>query len=413
MNPIQPTPELVLCGRAPNGVGFDELGQLMRAVYPEAPLFLVCLEKDQYDRSYLQKMGYREVYLSPIDWTSLGASLLATMSSITDGRIKAFHPVKLVDIKPGAVLDFDTFLYLPVNDRYVHYSSKGDPIDPNRAAQLVGHQVGTIYIRSQQLPAFYNYVKAQFGGGDTHPDRAGMTSSRDGLRSAMRDFFADFFKPGAAQTSGDGARLTRQIEEIARTYILNLEVGNWYLPLLSWSGEPYEHYAHASSVGLYATALAIGLGVKGVEDIAIAGLLHDCGHFNLTTEILQKNEGDWTESERERYRRHPELGRTLLRNRRLQLSDTAWKIIFQHHERHDGRGFPLKLTGAGISMKAQIVALADQLDEAISVKPGQPMSSPLQKLRQLQREPSAAINPELVEKVLAIFPDPGGAHVQS
>ena len=124
---------------------------------------------------------------------------------------------------------------------------------------------------------------------------------------------------------------------------------------------------HSETVGRYAemTARELGLPERRVTRIRLAGILHDIGKATVPNSILHKP-GPLTKREYEVIKRHPELGSQMLEH--PSLSDVR-EWVAMHHERPDGRGYPLGLPGSFVPLEAFIVAVADAYEAMTSDRP--------------------------------------------
>jgi diguanylate cyclase (GGDEF)-like protein/putative nucleotidyltransferase with HDIG domain len=114
---------------------------------------------------------------------------------------------------------------------------------------------------------------------------------------------------------------------------------------------------HSQMVGRYAKLIAVELGLSKelVERVQLAGVLHDIGKIGVADSIVNKP-GPLTPGEWDEMQKHPEFGARMLE--RAELWDIA-EWILAHHERPDGKGYPLGLSGEAIPLEARIVAVAD------------------------------------------------------
>ena len=114
---------------------------------------------------------------------------------------------------------------------------------------------------------------------------------------------------------------------------------------------------HSQLVARYAelTARELDLPRDTLEDVRLAGLLHDVGKSGVADLIVSKPAA-LTDSEWMAMRYHPELGAALLDDAGL---DEVREWILCHHERPDGQGYPRGLQGDEIPLGARILAVAD------------------------------------------------------
>ena len=115
-------------------------------------------------------------------------------------------------------------------------------------------------------------------------------------------------------------------------------------------------------------AAALGLSTAEVEMIRRTAPLHDLGKVGVPDGVLLKP-GDFSDGERELMRRHTQIGAEILAAGRSRIVRMAEEIARSHHERWDGTGYPLGLSGELIPLPARIVALADFFDALSSDRP--------------------------------------------
>ena len=119
---------------------------------------------------------------------------------------------------------------------------------------------------------------------------------------------------------------------------------------------------HSADVSILMVAIGRVLGVSDdwVQELALAGLLHDVGKQMVPPEILQKS-GPLTESEFKVIRRHPEYGMRILADWN-QCPVGVTDVAFQHHERLDGTGYPLGCVRNMLHPYSLMAAVADAFD---------------------------------------------------
>lgn len=114
---------------------------------------------------------------------------------------------------------------------------------------------------------------------------------------------------------------------------------------------------------------------KFIEDIFKFAPLHDIGKVSIPDEILNKP-GRLTDDEFKEMKEHSEIGFRVLRemtnnriNEQEHFFEMAENIARYHHEKYDGSGYPLGLSGSDIPLEARIVAIADVFDALVSKRP--------------------------------------------
>lgn len=116
-----------------------------------------------------------------------------------------------------------------------------------------------------------------------------------------------------------------------------------------------------------------GLSVEDVEDLEIAGLLHDLGMLCIPDEVLEKD-GSLTDHERTLVERHPFETWEILRRVDVFRSISGWAAW--HHEQLDGGGYPFGLKGDDLPFPARIVAVADGFQALAADRPYRRSLSP-------------------------------------
>ena len=117
------------------------------------------------------------------------------------------------------------------------------------------------------------------------------------------------------------------------------------------------------SRGAVMIATEIGMRPERVGAIRYAGMLHDVGKLGVPTSVLQKR-SSLTDDEYAAVQLHPMCGLDIVRE--IGFLDEALAGIMHHHERIDGRGYPMGLAGDEIPEFARVLAVADAFDAMTS-----------------------------------------------
>ena len=161
---------------------------------------------------------------------------------------------------------------------------------------------------------------------------------------------------------------------------------------------------HSERVALLSRHLAAkaDLADAEVERIYMAGLLHDVGKIGIPESVLQKT-GRLTPEEFDVMKRHCQIGARILGDVK-QLEDVVPGVL-HHHERYDGRGYPMGFAGHDIPLMGRIICLADCFDAMTSNRTYR-KALPLEvALTEIHRCSATQFDPALAEVFLSISVD--------
>lgn len=154
---------------------------------------------------------------------------------------------------------------------------------------------------------------------------------------------------------------------------------------------------HSMNVCMLAITLSsfIGADEDTIKEMGVGALLHDIGKIKIPLEILNKP-GKLTDDEFELIKKHPEFGVEILQDSR-DLSPESIEVVYAHHERMDGSGYPRGLVGNQISPYTQMVAIADVYDAMTSDRVYHSGRSPVEVINHM-RAANGSFNSEMLEQ---------------
>jgi diguanylate cyclase (GGDEF)-like protein/putative nucleotidyltransferase with HDIG domain len=158
-----------------------------------------------------------------------------------------------------------------------------------------------------------------------------------------------------------------------------------------------DHYTqgHSQKVSAYAVMIAQALDMSQteVEEIRLAGLLHDIGKVGIPETILNKS-GPLDATEWETMKTHTDLGAKILEP--LQAMNRIRMMVRHHHEFYDGSGYPDRIEGEQIPYGARVIAIADAYDTITSERTYKKARTPEDAFAELERCAANQFDPELV-----------------
>jgi len=152
---------------------------------------------------------------------------------------------------------------------------------------------------------------------------------------------------------------------------------------------------HSERVALVSSqlALAAGLDQSQAERVHICGLVHDVGKIGVPEAVLCKP-GRLTDQEFDIIKLHPTIGHTILKG--IPMLQDVLPGVLHHHERFDGKGYPMGLSGRSIPLFGRILAVADTFDAMSSTRSYRSAMSRDKVLGEIQRCAGAQFDPDLV-----------------
>jgi HD-GYP domain-containing protein (c-di-GMP phosphodiesterase class II) len=144
----------------------------------------------------------------------------------------------------------------------------------------------------------------------------------------------------------------------------------------------------------------MGLHHEKIEGVRMAGSIHDIGKLYIPAEILSKP-SKLTALEFALIKEHSQKGYEILKN--VESSWPLAEIVYQHHERMDGSGYPRKLKGDDILMEARILAVADVVESMASHRPYRAALGLDAALEEIEKNRGVLYDPEVVDVCLKLF----------
>ncbi len=149
-------------------------------------------------------------------------------------------------------------------------------------------------------------------------------------------------------------------EELEKAYLDTIEILRYTVE----AKDPYTK-GHSDRVSEYSVLIGkkMGLSEEELHTLKIGGLFHDIGKIGIPDSILLK-ESKLDDEEYSQVKNHPSIGVHILGN--AETFKDIIPIVYHHHERYDGRGYPGKLKGEEIPLLARIACVADAFDAMTS-----------------------------------------------
>lgn len=198
--------------------------------------------------------------------------------------------------------------------------------------------------------------------------------------------------------------LLAQTEKLKDSYKKSQLILDGIVKTLSKIVETRDPYTsgHEDQVAKIACKIAkeMKLTEEQVSSIYISATLHDIGKISVPSEILTKP-SILTNLEREIIKTHCKVANDILAN--IEFPYPVAEIIYQHHERMDGSGYPRGLKGDDIALEARIIGVADVIDAMASYRPYRPALGVDAAIEEITKFRGVTYDPSVVDACLKIY----------
>lgn len=165
--------------------------------------------------------------------------------------------------------------------------------------------------------------------------------------------------------------------------------------------DPYTA-GHQRRVAELAVAIATEMGLTPEQTVGLrmASVVHDIGKIHVPVEILSKP-GTLSSAEYDIVKTHAKAGWEVLKN--IDFSWPVAEIVYQHHERLDGSGYPRGLKDKDILLEARILMVADVVDAMAAHRPYRPALGIMTALQEVMQHKKTLFDDKVVDACVKLF----------
>ncbi len=386
--------DVILCGPNMEGVNVQELAQSYRMMAQPTPILYLSPPSDVLSIQDLRKNGFDQIFLFPFDQDAFERQMRSIGRLYLDTVKQVYMPVPIEDLDNGQPMGFSLSVFLPLNNKYVKVTREGEVLSAEKLKKFEKHAVGSGYINESEVDKFYEYMASQL---KDLKEQIGNPKGKAQLQKKVKDLFASMITQTEA-TFENGKGLLSVTNSLVKGFVDKKEVFDLQQAILREVGDSTSDiYSHSSRVAGLATLIGLALSYPNPEDLAIAGLFHDIGLARIDEDLIGLSEDDMNSDQKSRYYKHVLTALNIIKEKKMILTQDVQDIICQHLERPDGKGGPKGINRAKISQGAQILRLADRLDQLMAVSAGKQKRSLVDSLDLIKQEGSVEI--EMVHQV--------------
>jgi putative nucleotidyltransferase with HDIG domain len=374
-------------------------------------------EEGNLDADKLKKMGVHDHIIKPFPLSQIQESLEGHQSidellgNITKREGQSdeaevelgddqFTKIKIDDFYSSQSVLFDVYIKLKSN-RYVKILHTGDTFTRERIDRYKNEKgVEFLYITNadrRKYIKFTNFV----GNKMIMSDKVAGDKKLSLMRMVSEKYLEEVY------THGLKPQVVDQGKEVCQNMFNMIEKQkDLYSLLRTYQDFDPNAFSHCYLVMLFSSLIIKQFDWQSkvtIEAAAMACMFHDIGKMKLPPEYKELRPADMSAEQLEVYKTHPTLGAEVVEGNRL-LANSIKQIILQHHENHDGTGFPNNVRGSKIFTLAAIVHLADDFAHDIVDN----KQAPIIALKAILGNPERVVlyNSKILENFIKVFANP-------
>jgi HD-GYP domain-containing protein (c-di-GMP phosphodiesterase class II) len=199
-------------------------------------------------------------------------------------------------------------------------------------------------------------------------------------------------------------RILRSLNEVVEIIQSCLSQGNLDAGIIfDTVSKENTHPSHCANSGLLILFFASQLNFKAAEarDLGLGGMLYDIGKKHIPLEILHKK-GELSPAEWQHIRKHPSASRKILNDMKC-YNQNILLMAAEHHEKHDGSGYPFGLAKDKISFHAQVCAITDVFNALICKREYHEPRSAFETLIEMKNNMPGHFDPKILLNFIRAF----------
>ncbi|MBF0363620.1 MAG: HD domain-containing protein [Oligoflexia bacterium] len=277
-----------------------------------------------------------------------------------------YKEIKLYDLTANQILDFDIYIYLSINNKFIKYLSRNNFLDDDQLLRLKCKHVIQLFIHKDDINNYNKYLSSSIKGQISQnnlSDNQKMELIKNSACNIIESVNSITGDDGAITWTNNCINLTKIIvSDLSETKISTIY--DKLRGLLSTKPTLINHSLSVSSLGVV-FGMALGIhDAKSISELALGGLLHDIGFSNTSVDLVEKylNSNELTSEELSQLKTHPSEGYQIVGKilKSAKITDNIIKIILEHHENAAGSGYPIGKGLPSLSYLCKIVAIADK-----------------------------------------------------
>lgn len=311
------------------------------------------------------------------------------MSATLQSPPTEFSPLPLGGLLSAELPAVDLYLPATDSDRAKLYRSAGTPVTEKDLHTLRSRDISELWINRNEYPQIAQFLADNLGNilaNESQPPGERLKLLNQVVSQTLQNSLS-CDDPAASVVT------TRELAQHMVEMGLRSDLG--IRDVAKVAKHDFCTFTHSTNVSCYCTMLARSLGITDageLREIAAAGLLHDLGKLEIPLAILSKPE-KLTDYEFSVIKLHPTRGFQMLRNENLSVGQLM--MVYQHHEKLDGKGYPVGLVANEIHPWGKLCAVADVFEALTGKRPYRRPNKAAEALGIMARSSGTHFDPEI------------------
>ncbi|MCB0421762.1 MAG: response regulator [Bdellovibrionales bacterium] len=334
--------------------GFSILNMISQSDVQVPIIFMSGYENIEGVEKALSHEKVIDLLVKPFHIDDLEKLLIRTFSEegFQNVESRTFLKVPFSAIAPNVILDFDIYVRLR-SEKFVKVLYRGHTIDDERFLSYKNKNLEGYYVHSGDLTKLLETGIRNF-------EVCGESISNEVINEKLHEGLGEALFHNMSFLGRDTEQL-KLLYRYSQVSIAGLKSSPRLNDIFKSIMQTDELSRHSYAVMIL--SLYIGLQLKEINpsnlvDIGMGAFFHDIGKLKLPESVLEKSEVTMSYSDRKLYRMHPELGFEFLKS--LNFPKEVQRIVIEHHERVDGKGYPYQLSGNQIHFDSKLVSICNE-----------------------------------------------------
>ena len=296
-------------------------------------------------------------------------------------------------------LAFDLFLRSDVGGktRYILFCRADDHFSAKRQEELLSKNAERLYISKKDTGKYLRYQEENLKSIIDDKNKTSLEKS-GALYQVATNITEDLL-----DNPRSGEHVDRASAWVSNSVNHILKNENTFSSFLEVISKDYKTYTHSINVAVMGLLFGkhLSLNQDELDCLGTGLLLHDIGKVVVPPEIINKT-GRLTKEEFNEMKKHPEAGLEILEPRK-NVDSRCLEIVIQHHENHDGTGYPYGIGGSDIHLFGSIARILDVYDAMTSKRYYADAKRPFATLVEMKSNMSNSLNGELFKEFISFL----------